>query len=155
MFGKGAPDTMRLCKVSYQCFLLPETRVKTSYHVGNGVLTPNRWMGFSATAFAHHPHCRWTTSWRKYRCISSMWLGPLSEPSDQHGDISTLSSAICMQLIQNQKFQAHTVLDDPDVTSSFWYDEFQHHVVGQQDVRDSQQAAISRYCLPAPCIVQP
>ena len=61
---------------------------------------------------------------------------PFPHPADEHRDIRPLPAAIRMQLVQHQKAQPLGVRDDLRIGKVRpRHDEFQHDVIGEQDVR--------------------
>ena len=63
-------------------------------------------------------------------------LEPLADPAHQQRHVRTLAAAVRVQFVQNQEAQARAVADDPAVDLLLpRHEEFEHHEVGEQDVR--------------------
>ena len=65
--------------------------------------------------------------------LNSRRVAGVPEPADEQGHVGALAAAVSVQLVQDQEPQAPRRLDQAPVPGP-GQDQFQHHVVGQQDV---------------------
>ena len=77
----------------------------------------------------------------------SVGIQPFAQTAHQQGDIGALTAPVGMQFIQHQKLQPSAMLDDLPVSLRIArQDVFQHHEVGEQDVRGTFGDALPFCC---------
>ena len=61
---------------------------------------------------------------------------PVPQAADKHGDVGALAAAVGVKLVEDQEFEVFAIADRPLVEFVLpGQQQFEHHEVGQQDVR--------------------